>query len=208
MKAIVDPGNVLAQGLAAVRSQFQVPASFPPPVLAAAEAAAKRTPTAHVDRTDRVFVTLDPARSVDLDQAFAIERSGGDLLLSYAIADVAWFVDDGDALDVEAWKRGTTLYLPDGKAGLYPPVLSEGAASLLPAGPRPAVIFTVRVAPDGAVRHVSTRPNRKSPSAPTGISRSSSASGTRPRIAMRRCRSPPTSRSPMRCSPTGPASSA
>ena len=43
-----------------------------------------------------------------------------------------------------------TLYLPDGKAGLYPPVLSEGAASLLPDGPRPAVIFTVRIAPDGA----------------------------------------------------------
>lgn len=152
MKAIVDPGNVLAQGLAAIRSQFQVPASFPAPVLAAAEAAAKRTPTAHVDRTDRAFVTLDPARSVDLDQAFAIERSGGDLLLFYAIADVAWFVDDGDPLDVEAWKRGTTLYLPDGKAGLYPLVLSEGAASLLPAGPRPAVVFTVRVASDGAVR--------------------------------------------------------
>ncbi|WP_404339016.1 RNB domain-containing ribonuclease [Sphingomonas sp. MMS12-HWE2-04] len=151
MKAIGDPGNKLAQGLAAIRSQFQVPTSFPPAVLAAAEAAAKRAPTAHVDRTDRAFVTLDPARSTDLDQAFAIESSGSDLLLFYAIADVAWFVEDGDLLDVEAWKRGTTLYLPDGKAGLYPPILSEGAASLLPAGPRPAVVFTVRVAPDGAV---------------------------------------------------------
>jgi len=152
MKAIVDPGNVLAEGLSAIRSQYQVPASFPPAVLAAAEAATRRAPTAHVDRTNRPFVTLDPARSTDLDQAFAIEASGSDLLLFYAIADVAWFVDDGDALDVEAWKRGTTLYLPDGKAGLYPPVLSEGAASLLPAGPRPAVVFTVRVEADGAVR--------------------------------------------------------
>ncbi|NIJ18575.1 exoribonuclease R [Sphingomonas naasensis] len=152
MKAIVDPGNVLAEGLSAIRSQYQVPAGFPPAVLAAAETAATRAPTAHVDRTDRPFVTLDPIRSTDLDQAFAIEASGSDLLLHYAIADVAWFVDDGDALDVEAWKRGTTLYLPDGKAGLYPPSLSEGAASLLPAGPRPAVVFTVRVAGDGAVR--------------------------------------------------------
>lgn len=151
MKAIVDPGNVLAEGLSAIRSQYQVPASFPPAVLAAAEAATRRAPTAHVDRTDRAFVTLDPARSTDLDQAFAIEASGSDLLLFYAIADVAWFVDDGDALDVEAWKRGTTLYLPDGKAGLYPPALSEGAASLLPAGPRPAVVFTVRVKADGVV---------------------------------------------------------
>jgi exoribonuclease R len=150
MKALADPDNVLATGLAAIREQFQVPASFPADVLAAADAAARRAPTGHADRTATRFVTLDPASSTDLDQAFAIERAGGDLLLHYAIADVAWFVDEGDAIDVEAWRRGTTLYLPDGKAGLYPPALSEGAASLLPGGPRPAVIFTVRIAPDGA----------------------------------------------------------
>lgn len=152
MKMIADPASALAHGLAAIRREFQVPPSFPPAVLAAAEAAARRAPTEHVDRTDRPFVTLDPASSTDLDQAFTIERSGGDLILHYAIADVTWFVEDGDAVDAEAWQRGMTLYLPDGKAGLYPPVLSEGAASLLPDGPRPAVIFTVRVAADGAVR--------------------------------------------------------
>jgi len=152
MKTLVDPSNALAQGLATVRSQFKVPAAFPPNVLAAAEAAAKRVPTEHVDRTAMPFVTLDPATSTDLDQAFAIEAAGSDLLLRYAIADVAWFVDDGDPIDLEAWTRGTTLYLPDGKAGLYPPVLAEGAASLLPDGPRPAIIFSVRVAPDGAVK--------------------------------------------------------
>ncbi|MDB5703825.1 MAG: ribonuclease [Sphingomonas bacterium] len=151
MKALIDPDNALAAGLAAIRTQYQVPASFPANVLAAADEAAKRAPTEHVDRTARPFVTLDPASSTDLDQAFAIDRSGADLLLHYAIADVAWFVDDGGAIDAEAWRRGETLYLPDGKAGLYPPVLAEGAASLLPSGPRPAVIFTVRVAPDGAV---------------------------------------------------------
>ena len=151
MKTIADPTNSLSRGLAAIRTRFQVPESFPSAVLAAAEAAARRTPTEHADRTGRHFVTLDPASATDLDQAFAIEPSGGDLLLHYAIADVAWFVTDGDALDTEAWRRGTTLYLPDGKAGLYPSALSEGAASLLPDGPRPAVIFTVRVASDGAV---------------------------------------------------------
>jgi exoribonuclease R len=61
-------------------------------------------------------------------------------------------VRDGDAIDAEAWKRSETIYLPDGKAGLYPPVLAEGAASLLPDGDRPAVVFAVRVAPDGAAR--------------------------------------------------------
>ena len=151
MKTLVDPNQALSDGLTRLRAQFQVPADFPPDVLRAADAAAQRRPTAHADRTDRPFVTLDPATSTDLDQAFTIERSAEDLLLHYAIADVAWFVDDGGAIDAEAWRRGATLYLPDGKARLYPPAISEGAASLLPTGPRPAVIFTVRVRPDGAV---------------------------------------------------------
>ncbi|MEO5809470.1 MAG: RNB domain-containing ribonuclease, partial [Sphingomicrobium sp.] len=152
MKAIIDPTNALDRGLADIRREFQVPETFPPEVLAAAAQAATRPPSEHADRTSMPFVTLDPASSTDLDQAFTIEHSGGDLLLHYAIADVAWFVADGDPIDVEAWRRGSTLYLPDGRAGLYPPVISEAAASLLPDGPRPAVVFTVRVAGDGAVK--------------------------------------------------------
>lgn len=153
MKAIHDPHGALASGLAAIRQQYQVPQGFPREVLAAAEIAARKSPgQIHEDRTDEPFVTLDPASSTDLDQAFHIESAGNDLLLHYAIADVAWFVADGDPLDVEAWKRGETLYLPDGKAGLYPPALAEAAASLLPDGPRPAVVFTVRLGPDGEAR--------------------------------------------------------
>lgn len=150
MRSLIDLSKVLQAGLATIRQQYSVPASFPPEVLAAADVAARRQPTEHVDRTDWAFVTLDPATSTDLDQAFTIERAGDDLILHYAIADVAWFVSPGDALDREAWKRGTTLYLPDGKAGLYPPILAEGAASLLPDGPRAAVVFHVRVGADGA----------------------------------------------------------
>ena len=152
MKALRDPDRLLSEGLAAIRGQFKVPAGFPPAVDAAAQAASQRPLGGHKDRTAEPFVTLDPASSTDLDQAFTIEASGSDLLLHYAIADVAWFVGDGDPLDSEAWGRGETLYLPDGKAGLYPRVLSEGAASLLPDGPRPAVVFTTRVAPDGGVK--------------------------------------------------------
>ncbi|MFM5947647.1 MAG: RNB domain-containing ribonuclease [Novosphingobium sp.] len=152
MKALRDPDCLLSEGLAAIRGQFKVPDGFPPPVDAAAATAARRAPTEHKDRTGEAFVTLDPASSTDLDQAFTIEASGSDLLLHYAIADVPWFVGDGDPVDVEAWARGETLYLPDGKSGLYPRVLAEGAASLLPDGPRPAVVFTTSVAPDGEVR--------------------------------------------------------
>src|SRR4051812_48365241 len=114
MKTLVDPNKALGDGLARLRERFQVPETFPPQVLAAAEAAAKRPPSEHVDRTDWPFVTLDPATSTDLDQAFTIDRSGDDLLLRYAIADVAWFVEDGGVIDTEAWRRGATLYLPDG----------------------------------------------------------------------------------------------
>jgi len=152
VKTVADPVHALSDGIAAIRTEFQVPDSFPPEVLAAAETAARRVPSEHADRAALPFVTLDPASSTDLDQAFAIERSGADLLLHYAIADVAWFVDDGGPIDDEAWRRGTTQYLPDGKASLYPRVLSEQAASLLPDGPRPAVVFTVRVDPDGNAR--------------------------------------------------------
>jgi VacB/RNase II family 3'-5' exoribonuclease len=152
MKMLRDPDAALAGGLVAIRAQFQVPESFPPAVDAAAEAAARRTPDRHVDRTDRPFVTLDPAASTDLDQAFAIERAGADLLLHYSIADVGWFVDAGGPIEDEAWRRGATLYLPDGKARLYPAVLSEAAASLMPDGPRPAVVFTVRLSSNGAAR--------------------------------------------------------
>ena len=63
-------------------------------------------------------------------------------MLHYAIADVGFFVRPGDALDQEAWRRGVTVYMPDERARLYPATLSEGAASLLPDGPRPAVVFT------------------------------------------------------------------
>ena len=151
MKPIKDWTGALATGLAAIRMQYKLPAAFPPEVEAAAEASARRPLDAHADRTALPFVTLDPASSVDLDQAFAIERSGTDILLHYAIADVGWFVAHGDVIDREAWARGVTIYLPDDKVRLYPAALSEGAASLLTDGERPAVIFTVRIGGDGEV---------------------------------------------------------
>ena len=150
MKAICDRPRALTDGLAAIRTQFQLPGDFSPEVEAAAVSAARQPLSAHADRTDIVFVTLDPTSSTDLDQAFAIEQSGSDLILHYAIADVGWFVADGGPIDTEAWARGETIYMPDGKIRLYPAVLSEGAASLLPDADKPAIVYSVRVASDGA----------------------------------------------------------
>ena len=158
MKNLIDRDAALSSGLADIRGQFGVPGIFPTSVLTEAERAAVRPISGHADWTDRCFVTLDPHASTDLDQAFLIERSGVDLVLHYAIADVAWFVSPGDAIDLEAWSRGTTIYMPDAKASLYPSRLGEGAASLLPGVERPSVVFTVKVDPagksslDGAVR--------------------------------------------------------
>lgn len=149
MKALRDPGQILADGLAAIREQYQLLETFPPEVITEVEAAVTRPLSDHKDRTDMHFVTLDPASSQDLDQAFAIEVHGASIICHYAIADVGWFVDDGGAMDREAWERGTSQYLPDGKISLYPPILSEGAASLLPDVVRPAILFSTRIEADG-----------------------------------------------------------
>jgi exoribonuclease R len=107
-----------------------------------------------IDARDVPFVSIDPPGSRDLDQAFHAERRGTGYRVRYAIADVAAFVPPGGAVDAEAHARGVTLYLPDGRAPLLPPALGEGAASLLPDGDRPAVLWTIDL--DGEGREVAT----------------------------------------------------
>jgi exoribonuclease R len=67
----------------------------------------------------------------------------------YAIADVAAFVTPGDPVDLEAHRRGETLYGADSKIPLHPRSISEDAASLLPGQVRPALLWTIRVDADG-----------------------------------------------------------
>ncbi len=139
-----DVPDALARGLADLRAKLDIPADFPPEVVAAAERAAAAPRLPELDRTDLELVTIDPPGSRDLDQALHIaRRPGGGYVVSYAIADVAAFVTAGDPVDLEAHRRGTTLYAPDRRTPLHPPVLSEGAASLLPDQVRPALLWTV-----------------------------------------------------------------
>ncbi|MEY2415142.1 MAG: hypothetical protein QOH53_476, partial [Ilumatobacteraceae bacterium] len=70
MRIRADLTDEIVEGLRGIRQQFKIPAAFPDTVLQAADKAAKREPTSHVDHTDWPFVTLDPATSTDLDQAF------------------------------------------------------------------------------------------------------------------------------------------
>lgn len=129
--------------LAELRRQLRVPTEFPPEVVAEAERAARSHRRRRADETDVPFVTIDPPTSKDLDQAMHLERDGKGYRVRYAIADVGAFVKPGGALDAEAHRRGQTLYAPDGNTRLYPPVLSEGAASLLPDQVRPALVWTM-----------------------------------------------------------------
>ncbi len=141
----------------ALRRDLELSDEFPPAVRAAAEEAARRGPTwaggagagDRADRTDVAFVTIDPPGSRDLDQAVHLARRDVGYRVRYAIADVAAFVRPGDPIDEEANRRGQTVYLPDAKVPLHPPVLSEGAASLLPGETRPAVLWTIDLDADG-----------------------------------------------------------
>ncbi|MEU8190673.1 RNB domain-containing ribonuclease, partial [Micromonospora carbonacea] len=134
----------------ALRRELELPDRFPPAAQREAEAAAAAPPRPAVDRTDVPFVTVDPATSRDLDQAMHLaRRPGGGFRVRYAIADVAAHVRPGGALEEETWRRGQTVYLPDGNVPLHPETLSEGAASLLPDQDRAAVLWTIDLDPDG-----------------------------------------------------------
>src|SRR5690606_24054957 len=71
----------------------------------------------------------------------------------YAIADVPAFVRPGGALDLEARRRGQTLYLPDGTVPLHPRILSEDRVSLLPDLDRTAYVWTIPLDASGAAAH-------------------------------------------------------
>ncbi|GAA4683010.1 RNB domain-containing ribonuclease [Pseudonocardia yuanmonensis] len=155
------PNHTAVPDFAAVRAEFGLPADgrvFPPAVLAEAERAAAAGPHGpRVDATDVPLVTIDPPGSRDLDQAVGITRTPRGFTVHYAIADLGAVVEPGGALDAEVRRRGQTLYLPDGAVPLHPPVLSEDAASLLPDGPRAAVLWRIDLDDEGAVRGADVR---------------------------------------------------
>jgi exoribonuclease R len=135
-----------------LRRELKVPAEFPAEVLAEAEQAAASPRLPDVDRTAEPFLTIDPAGSLDLDQAMHLERDGTGFTVHYAIADVGAFVTAGTALDAETHARGETSYFPDLRVPLHPPVLAENAASLLPDAIRPAVVWTLGLDDTGELR--------------------------------------------------------
>ncbi|MFC7220066.1 RNB domain-containing ribonuclease [Streptomyces polyrhachis] len=146
----------LTRALRDLRIESHVPPDFPPDVAAEAEAAAKTPTLPDRDATDIPFFTLDPPASLDLDQAMYLTRaSAGGYRVLYAIADVSAWVHPHSALDEEAHRRRTTLYFPDTRVPLYPPQLSEAAASLLPDQPVPALLWQIDLDSTGTVKTAS-----------------------------------------------------
>ena len=134
----------------AIRAEVEASETFPPDVDAeAATVATQPLDLPERDETQVPFITLDPATSMDLDQAMCLERDGDGYRVRYAIADVPAFVAPGGAIDTEARHRGQTIYCPDIRVPLHPPVLSEGAASLLPGEVRPAFVWDMRLDAEG-----------------------------------------------------------
>jgi exoribonuclease R len=152
-----DTADGLRDGFARIRTDFDLPDGFAVAVQEEAERAAASPVAPQEDRTALPLLTIDPPGSMDLDQAMCIERRGGGYRVWYAIADVGAFVRPGGAIDAEARSRGETVYMADGRVPLHPPVLSEGAASLLPRQTRPAALWRLDLDPDGELESVDLR---------------------------------------------------
>ncbi len=146
-------GSPLVRRFAAIRAEFDVPPAFASDVLDEAETAARQSPNGLPESTEPFF-TLDPPGSMDLDQAMHLSRDGEGFRVRYAIADLPGYVTPGGAVDREARERGVTVYAPDARVPLHPPVLSEGAASLLPGALRAAYVWDIRLDAAGEIADV------------------------------------------------------
>ena len=155
--AMTDNHNLPDNNFQQIRYELNIPRTFPAETLAEADAAAHKgivaeaLPDQYLDLQRVPFITIDPPGSRDLDQALCMQRQEDGYLVRYAIADVGFFVRHGGAIEREAWNRGQTLYSPDLKTPLYPPILSEGCASLLAGELRPAIVFAFTLNARGEV---------------------------------------------------------
>lgn len=142
--------EALTQQFAAIRAREGVVETYADEVVADAVASHREEDGDHVvgervDLTDLPLVTVDPAGSRDLDQALHLARHGGGWRVRYAIADVGAHVVPGGALDADTRARGETVYCPDTRVGLHPPLMSEGYASLLAGQRSKAVVWELDV---------------------------------------------------------------
>ena len=125
-----DPGTDI---LSLVRA-YDLPMEFSEKVLRQAERVAKDVSGAdmagRMDLRDLQTVTIDGEDAKDLDDAVTLTKEDGVYHLGVHIADVTNYVQERSALDVEALKRGTSVYLVDRVIPMLPHALSNGICSL------------------------------------------------------------------------------
>lgn len=125
-----DPGVDI---LSIVRG-FELPEEFSEKVLNQAARVAKdvneKDREGRKDLREMLMVTIDGEDAKDLDDAVSLSKDGENYILGVHIADVTNYVQENSALDHEALKRGTSVYLVDRVIPMLPHALSNGICSL------------------------------------------------------------------------------
>jgi ribonuclease R len=103
------------------------------------------------DLRELPFVTIDGETAKDFDDAVHAAREGRGYRLRVAIADVGQYVRHGDALDVAARERGTSVYFPRRVIPMLPEKLSNGLCSLNPGVDRLAIVCDMALNAHGAI---------------------------------------------------------
>ena len=120
----------------AVMKQYNLPERFPKDALRESKRIGAAGPVFFDKRLDlrkKFIFTCDPVTAKDFDDALSFERDRkGNRVLGVHIADVSHYVRPGTALDREAFKRSTSVYLLNRVVPMLPEELSNGVCSLVP----------------------------------------------------------------------------
>lgn len=135
-----------------ILEKYKIPHEFP-------EAVDKETgklPSFHKKErenlTDIPLVTIDGEDARDFDDAVYAKRTQDGFLLIVAIADVAFYVRSGTALDKEAYRRGNSVYLPNMVVPMLPEILCNDLCSLRPKEQRAAIACFIEIDRNGKIK--------------------------------------------------------